>query len=125
MSGLTVRDLIEALKKFPKDWTIQVGIPNTDESTHIKGIFDCSETDSMGYLQYCFVQIEPLDDMDEYDLAHGGAKMGGDTEWYNTKETFETVDGYSVVKYKLNDKGDIIIVDKKNCNIVGGSVYGF
>ena len=90
---------------------MQLGVPNTDESTYIKGVFDCSETDSMGYLQYCFVQIEPLGDVDEYDLTHNDVRMCGDREWYNTKDTFESYDG--IIKFKLDSKGNVVIVDKK------------
>ena len=115
MTNLTVEELIEALNKFPKHWPVQLGLPNDDEGIGIKGIIDCSEADDFGRLMYAFVQIEPMEDLDLYDLDQGKVELYGDQKWYNTKDTFYSVFGdLSKVEYKLNEKGEIIIIECKN-----------
>ena len=114
MSSLTNGELIEALSKFPKDWPVQLGRPNSDEACGIKGVFDCSESE-YGYMIYAFVQIEPMTDLDLDELEEGNAEMYGDRNWYNTKDTFESVfNDLSKVKYKLDEKGKVIITECKN-----------
>ena len=114
MSDLTVGEFIEALSKFPKNWPICLGLPKCDESVGIKGVFDCSEYD-YGYPLYEFVQIEPMDDLDLDELEEGNVEMYGDRNWYNTKDTFYTVfHDLSKVKYKLDEKGKVIITECKN-----------
>ena len=114
MSFLTCGEFIEALSKFPKDWPIQLGLPNSDEACLIKGIFDCSESE-YGYLKYAFVQIEPMDDLDLDDLYECDVEMYGDRNWYNTENTFYSVfNDLSKVEYKLDEKGKVIITECKN-----------
>ena len=116
MSSLTNGELIEALSKFPKDWPVQLGLPNSDEACLIKGIFDCSESE-YGYLKYAFVQIEPMTDLDLDGLYEANVEMYGDRNWYNTKDTFYSVfNDLSKVKYKLSEKGEVIITECKNKN---------
>lgn len=115
---LTVEDLIQALQKFPKNWFVQMGVPNSDETAAIKGIFDCSEAyEYGGGLQYAFVQIEPISDIDYYDISiAGNVRMGGDGEWYNTKDTFRSVMGnFDSVVYRLNEKGDVEVIKYEEC----------
>lgn len=112
--SLTVEECIEALSKFPKDWPIQLGLPNSDEACGIKGIFDCSESE-YGYLKYAFVQIEPMTDLDLDELYEANVEMYGDRNWYNTKDTFSSIfNDLSKVEYKLSEKGEVIITECKN-----------
>lgn len=114
MSSLTNGELIEALSKFPKDWPVQLGLPNSDEACLIKGIFECSEYD-YGYPLYEFIQIEPMTDLDVDALEEGKVELYGDRVWYNTKDTFFSVfNDLSKVKYKLDEKGKVIITECKN-----------
>lgn len=114
MSSLTNGELIEALSKFPKDWPVQLGLPNSDEACLIKGIFECSEYD-YGYPLYEFIQIEPMIDLDVDALEEGKVELYGDRVWYNTKDTFRILfSDLSEVKYKLGEKGEIILKECKN-----------
>ena len=116
MSSLINGELIEALSKFPKDWPVQLGLPNSDEACLIKGIFECSEYD-YGYPLYEFIQIEPMIDLDVDALEEGKVELYGDRVWYNTKDTFSSVfNDLSKVKYKLSEKGEVIITECKNKN---------
>lgn len=116
MSSLTNGELIEVLSKFPKDWPVLLGLPHSDEACGIKGIFDCSESE-YGYLKYAFVQIEPMTDLDLDELYEANVEMYGDQNWYNTKDTFTSVfNDLSKVKYKLSEKGEVIITECKNKN---------
>lgn len=113
MSGLTVGDLIEALNKFPKDWQVCLGI--NEESVPIKGIMDVSESDGYGGCYYKFVEIQHMEDLTIDDFYDGKIEMFGDSEWYNTKDTFRTVFGdLSHIEYVLDDDGKIHIKECKN-----------
>lgn len=113
MGDLTVGDLIEALQQFPKDWSVCLGI--NEETVPIKGIMDCSESDEFGGLHYAFVEIVAMEDLDLCCFYEGNVEMYGDSNWYNTKDTFRSVFGdLSHIEYKLNDKGEIRIKECKN-----------
>lgn len=113
MGDLTVGDLIEALQQFPKDWSVCLGV--NEETVPIKGVMDCSESDDFGGLHYAFVEIAAMEDLDLHCFYDGNVEMYGDSNWYNTKDTFRSVFGdLSHIEYTLNDKGKIQIKECKN-----------
>ena len=113
MKGLTVKDFIKALEKFPEDW--EICIEENEECKPIKGIMESSEYGDYGQKFYEYVSIQPMEDLDWDALDEGKVEMYGDMNWYNTKDTFEVVFGdLSNVKYKLNEKGEIQITECKN-----------
>ena len=76
---------------------------------------DCSESDEFGGLHYAFVEIVAMEDLDLCCFYEGNVEMYGDSNWYNTKDTFRSVFGdLSHIEYKLNDKGEIRIKECKN-----------
>ena len=65
----------------------------------------CEKLDDNGYY-HCILYSE---------VMSNEALNDGDSEWYNTKDTFRQVFGdLSHVEYQLNEKGEITVKECKN-----------